>query len=295
MLRPANCLMMALAVLIGEAITLKGGILPLPSLLGFITAFTLTGGSMTLNDYFDREIDRVNEPSRPIPAGIVKSEDALIFTAALIAIGMLSALIGSIIVSSYYVMLIAGLSYLLSGYYNSAGKKYGFVGNLMVSGCVAVPFIYGAFITGSLPGSLLLLFALMAFLANTGREIIKGIADIEGDKLRGIETLALKFNPKKAASVAASFYFLAVVLSILPPLLPNPDLAQQGNVHLFSIYGLVSIWYLPFVAASCTGFIATAIQTIRNPSAENAKKMKKKSLLWMILGLLAFLLGASLT
>lgn len=294
MLRPANCLMMGFAVLTGEVITLEGGILPVLSLLGFITASTLTGSSMMLNDYFDREIDRVNEPHRPIPAGIVKPKESLILAGAVGSVGMLSALVGSILVLSYYVLLIAGLSYLLSGYYNAVGKKYGFLGNLMVSGCVAVPFIYGAFITGSFPGFLLLIFTLMAFLANTGREIIKGIADIEGDKHRGIRTLALKLNPRKAAYVAASFYGLAVAISVLPPLMPNPELTQQYG-HLFPMYELVSIWYLPFVTVSCAGFIATAILTVKTPSTQNARKMKKASLLWMILGLLAFLLGAGLT
>ena len=295
MVRPVNCLMMGFAVLVGETITLEGNLLPIPSLLGFITAFTLTGSSMIINDYFDRFVDKVNEPSRAIPSGIVNPKEALIFAAIVGFVGMASALVGSILVLSYYILLVAGLSYILSGYYNAVGKKYGFLGNLMVSGCVAVPFIYGAFITGSFPGFLLLLFAFIAFLANTGREIIKGIADIEGDKLREIKTLALKLNPSRAAYVAASFYGLAVVLSILPPLLPNPEITQQGTLHLFPMYGLVSIWYLPFVATSCMGFTVTAILTIRNPSAENAKKMKKASLLWMAFGLLAFLFGTTLT
>ena len=29
----------------------------------------LTGYTQTINDYFDREIDAINEPNRPIPSG----------------------------------------------------------------------------------------------------------------------------------------------------------------------------------------------------------------------------------
>ena len=82
-IRPINGLMMGLAVLIGGFLTLTG----LPSfkdysqlLLGYVTAFSLSSASMTLNDYFDQEVDKVNEPQRPIPHGDIKPNEALFMT-----------------------------------------------------------------------------------------------------------------------------------------------------------------------------------------------------------------------
>ena len=279
LLRPLNCLMMGFAVLLGELIVLRGGFYLFQSFLGFVTAFTLTGSSMALNDYFDRFVDAVNEPTRPIPSGILKPKEVLGFAFFLAFLGLFSALATSLTVKNmgFLVLLVAFLSYGLSAYYNVEGKKYGFWGNLMVSGCVAVPFLYGAFMVGVFPKPILLIFAFMAFLSNTGREIIKGIADIEGDKLRNIQTLAIKLNPKKAAYIASVFYVLAVGLSVLPPMM-----------------GMVSLWYLPFVIVACGGFLFTAFITVKNPSTQNARKMKKLSLVWMGIGLIAFLTGSIL-
>jgi len=268
---------MGFAVLIGELITLRGGFLVFPSIFGFLTAFTLTGSSMVVNDFFDRFVDAVNQPNRPIPSGLVGQKEALLFAGLLGFCGLFSAFLTSWYVSSFYVLVVALFSFLLSLYYNAKGKEYGFLGNLMVSACVAIPFIYGAFIVGETPQPLLLTFTSMAFLANTGREIIKGIADIEGDKLRNVQTLALKLNPKKAAYVAAVFYNMAVGLSILP-----------------IMFHEVSLWYLPFVTVACLGFVFTSFLVIKNPVPKNAEKMKKFSLVWMGFGLLAFMFGGIL-
>ncbi len=276
MVRFPNCIMMGVAVIVGEFIALGSSLLLIPSLLGFITAFTLTGGSMVLNDFFDKEVDAVNEPRRPIPSGVVKPREAVYFTGALAAVGLASAVATGIYVSSPYVVALAVIALTLAFYYNAVGKRWGFAGNLMVSGTVAVPFIYGAFIVGVIPTLLLATFSLMAFLANTGREIIKGIADVEGDRVRKIQTLAIDQGSKVAAYCAAVFYGLAVVLSMIPPLLSS-----------------ASLFYIPIVAVADIGFIYTAFSTVRNASAENARRMKKFSLLWMLIGLVAFIIGAS--
>ena len=270
LLRPMNCIMMGFAVLIGELIALKGYLEFFPSMLGFVTAFTLTGSSMAINDYFDRFVDAVNEPTRPIPSGLIEPKKALGFAVFLGFVGLLSAFL-----TCLYAFFIAILFYSISAFYNAQGKKYGLPGNLMVSGCIAVPFIYGALIVGIPLETLLLICASAAFFSNTGREIIKGIADVEGDRLRGVKTLAISLNPKKAAKIAALFYFVAIGLVILPP-----------------IFRLTSILYLPFAAVACGGSFATIISVVKNPSEENSRRMKNLLLMWFGFGLLAFTLGA---
>jgi geranylgeranylglycerol-phosphate geranylgeranyltransferase len=272
MMRLPNCFMMGIAVIIGEFIALESNLLPIPSLLGFITAFTLTGGSMALNDFFDKEVDAVNEPQRPIPKGVIKPVDALYLAGILATVGMASAVVTGFYISSPWVVVIATLALILASYYNAVGKRWGFAGNLMVSGTVAVPFIYGAFIVGIIPTLLLTTFASMAFLANTGREIIKGIADVAGDKVRKVRTLAITQGCKAASYHASFFYAFAVVLSFIP-------------------LSSVSALYIPIVAVADIGFIYTGFSIVRNSSAERARKMKKFSLLWMLLGLVAFIAG----
>jgi len=266
--------MMAFAVMIG-AVTLQKSVFPItPLLLGFVTAFTLNGASMVTNDYWDRSVDAINEPTRPIPSGQVSAGEALIYASILITIGLASAYL-----TNLACLFVAVISLLVSLTYNTRGKQMGLLGNFMVSACVALPFIYGGLIYGGVDFTqrgfvLALSFALMAFLSNTGREVTKGIADVEGDKTRNVRTLAIRHGSRTAASISIVFYILAIVLSVF--------------VWLF---GWVSWWYLPLVILADAGFIWSSLTLLRDHSKENAKKVKRRVLAWMLIGLLAFIVG----
>jgi geranylgeranylglycerol-phosphate geranylgeranyltransferase len=274
LVRPINSVMMAFAVMIG-AVTLQKSVFPImPLLLGVVTAFTLNGASMVTNYFWDRSVDAVNEPTRPIPSGQVSTGEALIYASFLIAVGLASAYL-----TNLACLFVAVLSLLVSLTYNRWGKQMGLLGNFMVSGCVAIPFIYGGLIYGGVDFTqrglvIALSFAFMAFLSNTGREVTKGIADVEGDKTRNVRTFAIRHGSRTAASISVVFYLLAIVLS--------------GFVWLF---GWVSWWYLPLVIIADGGFIWSSLMLLRDHSKENAKKVKRRVLAWMLIGLLAFIVG----
>jgi geranylgeranylglycerol-phosphate geranylgeranyltransferase len=115
----------------------------------------------------------------------------------------------------------------------------------------------------------------MVFLSNTGREITKGIVDIEGDRKQNIKTLAVRFGLAPAAIAAALFYISATLLSPIPVLL-----------------GLVSFWFIPLVAVTDLGLVASSIALLKNHSRESARRIKRIVLVWFVFGLLAFLIGA---
>jgi hypothetical protein len=58
--------------------------------------------------------------------------------------------------------------------------------------------------------------------------------------------------------------------------------------------GLVSFWFVPFVAITDIGLIASSFILIKDHSREQARRIKKIVLLWFIFGLLAFIAGAML-
>jgi len=237
--------------------------------LGFLTAFTLTGSSMAINDYWDRDIDKINEPSRPIPSGLVSPREGLILAAILILIGFLAAAL-----ISPLCLTIAIVSWIVSVSYNTKGKKTGLPGNLLVSFCVAISLIFGNYLMKGGIELSPLIFAALAFLSNTGREVTKGIADIQGDKTRNIMTIAVSHGERTAAYVASIFFFSASCLSLLP-------------IYL----GLVSSWFLPFVLSADAGFAASSVMLIHDHSQQTAKNIKNLTLLWMSFGLLAFICG----
>lgn len=267
MMRLPNCIMIGFAVIVGE--TIASQTVPAQAAFyGFMTGFLLLAASMVLNDYFDRELDVINQPSRPLPAGIVKPAEAISFAIILLSIGLLFAAY-----SGFWTLLIASISLAIMIAYNARVKKLGLLGNALVSVNVAIPFIYGGFAVAR-PTWSLAIFALLAFLSSMGREILKGVVDVAGDTARGVRSIAATMGNIPAARASALLFLAAVALSVLPVSL-----------------GLVTYYYMPLVAICDIGFLLTAYSVASNASPRNAKRNKNFVLVWMTFGLLAFVIG----
>ena len=269
LVRIPNCLMIGLAVLVAETIGL--GTLPNPTqaIFGFLTAFLLLAGTMVFNDIQDVQVDRVNSPNRPIPSGKVTIRQAYGLSVVFSAFALLSSLVLGILT-----FLTALFALALMAYYNTRGKKTGLLGNVVVSFNVALPFFFGGLAVNSLR-PLLFIFFLLAFLANTAREVAKGIADVAGDSSKGIMTIAVMQGPKRAAELAAAFFVVAVLLSFLVPVLDQR----------------VSMLYYPIVVVADLGFFYSSYRLIRDPTATTVRKVKSQVLVWMLLGLVGFFVG----
>lgn len=271
LMRPINCVMMGFAVLVGAVLANPSfsDFSWLNVLFGFLTGFTLTAASMAVNDYYDRDIDAINEPSRPIPSGKVSATSALVFAGAFSLVGFVFAYL-----ASFVCLLAAVIAWTVMMIYSTVGKRSGLPGNFLVSACVATPFLYGSLaVTNTIQLNVLLL-ASMAFLSNTGREVTKGIVDVKGDSARNVKTLAARFGERRAAAGAAVFYVFAVCLSPIPLVL-----------------NLVSFWFVPFVLVTDLGLLWCSLSLVKNPSRERARRIKKLVLVLFILGLLAFIFG----
>ena len=272
LMRPINCLMMGFAVLVGAVLAnlQLAGLNWLNILFGFLTGFTFCAAAMVINDYYDRYIDAINEPSRPIPSGLVKTNEALIFMLLLSAVGFAFAFLVSILC-----LAVAAASLAITATYLTVGKRSGLPGNFLVSICVAIPFIYGSLVAVNFVKLNILLFATMAFLSNTGREITKGIVDTKGDSTKGINTLAVRFGEKNAAIAAVVFYVSAVALTPVTWFL-----------------NLVGVWFIPFVLVTDVGLVACSVILLLDHSREKARKIKNIVLLLFLVGLLAYVFGS---
>src|SRR3989337_1865267 len=268
LMRPINCVMMGFAVFVGAVLANPqfSNAEWLNVLYGFVTGFMLTAASMTINDYYDRAIDSINEPFRPIPSGSVTPREALAFVFVLSTIGFVFAYLTSVLC-----LLVAVISWIIVVTYVTVGKRSGLPGNFLVSTCVAIPFVYGSITVLSQVQLNVLLFSLMAFLSNTGREITKGIVDVKGDEAEGIKTLAVRYGERNAAFAAALFYLSAVALTPLPWVL-----------------NLVSFWFIPIVLVTDVGLITSSALLLKDQGRENARKIKRLVLAWFVVGLLAF-------
>ncbi len=267
--RPPNAFLMFVAVLVGVVFSEQRNFQTPHILLALLTAYGLTGSSMALNDYFDREVDAVNNPTRPIPSGSVSPGSAVALSAVLAALGLVSA-----VLISPQSLMVASAAFAAASAYNWKLKKTGLAGNMVVSFTVVAPFLYGSVISDGFVSGRVGVFALLAFLANTGREVIKGMTDVEGDARRNVMTVARVRGPRAAARLGAAFYFAAVALSPLPYLM-----------------GITGPLYLPAVSLADAGFLYSCFKLLKNPDPETARRQKNLTLVWMLTALVSFLLG----
>ncbi|HDD43150.1 MAG TPA: hypothetical protein ENF79_05685, partial [Nitrososphaeria archaeon] len=161
--RPPNSILMYIAVIAGIILS-DNKLLQADKLaLALITAYGLCGSSMGFNDYFDKEVDSVNAPWRPIPSGAISELEAVIASSALGAAGIISAALTSV-----PCLLVAITAFSAALIYNAQLKKSGLLGNVVVSLVVVAPFIYGAVLSDGHVSPRLITFILPAFLSNLG-------------------------------------------------------------------------------------------------------------------------------
>jgi geranylgeranylglycerol-phosphate geranylgeranyltransferase len=273
LIRPVNCAMIGFAVVVGAFVS-KPASLSLTQLgLGFLTGFFICAYSMSVNDIYDLEVDRVNQPGRPIPSGRITRSEAYRLSVVVLAGGIVASLLSLNLLA----IVIAAAYAFLSWLYNSRAKKTGLPGNLIVASSLAIPFIYGGAVTGgSITGSLLLLMALTAFFSGVGREVVKAMADVEGDAKRNINSVARQKGLRFASRVGALFFLLAVFTSWAP-----------------LVTGLANEVYTFGVVIPDAIFLYLAVAILARHEPDSAFTVKRIALAGMTAGLLVFIGGAA--
>ncbi|MEM2109927.1 MAG: geranylgeranylglycerol-phosphate geranylgeranyltransferase [Candidatus Odinarchaeota archaeon] len=250
--------------------------------LSYFTYFSIAVAGNIVNDIFDIEVDRVNRPSRPLPSGRLTVNEAKGLTVLFWATGVILAFLTNIIGG-----IIAILFSIVGFTYASKGKVMGIIGNFMVSFSFAFGLIYGAIIVYfqllgliGIP-SIIWLYFITSFMVLQGREIIKGMEDVEGDALRGVQTIARRYGVLSASKIAVISNIIGMIAFTLAL-----TLSLTGFTPLPRI--LFSILYIP-------GMISVGASTVFIKLGHSDKeKQRKASFLDKIgafIGLFAFLIG----
>jgi geranylgeranylglycerol-phosphate geranylgeranyltransferase len=259
-LRPFNCFMASAASIVG--LLIGGGRDPETAALIFLAVFLVTGAGNAVNDYYDRDIDRVNRPSRPIPSGRISPRGAMAWSGILFLSGcVLAALVNQLCLA------IGIVNSLLLFFYARNLKATPLAGNVCVAYLTGSTFIFGGAAFG-MQGiySNLVPFSLSA-LATMSREIAKDIEDLEGDRQGGARTLPILAGEKISAALAALFSLIAVVLSFFAPFGPA---------------------YLAMVAVADVLLLWSTAKIMKGDSSGAQKALKQG----MAVALVAFLAGA---
>lgn len=239
----------------------SGGVPPWDTvLLGFLTGFFISGSANISNDYFDREVDRINRPDRPLPSGRISA-------AGLWALFLLFAAAGlgaAALLSPLVLALAAGL-FGTAFLYNIKCKEMGLFGNLIVAFCVGMTVITGGAATGAISG-VVLTFAALAFLFDLGEEIAADAMDARGDELRSVQSLAQNHGRAFALRVSGILFLLFIALTFVPLLL-----------------GWFGYLYLFLVVAADAGIAYCSLRLVRSTSgSEGGEMIRRLYLIWGI-------------
>jgi chlorophyll synthase len=208
----------------------------LPSILGaaLLAGPLVCGTSQACNDWFDRHVDAINEPNRPIPSGRVPGRWGLGIAIAWTA---LSLAVGWALGPWVFVASIVGL--LLAWAYSAPPlrlKLNGWWGNAAVGLCYeGLPWFTGAAaLTVQMPdahiGWLALLYSVGAF----GIMVLNDFKAVEGDQALGVRSLPVQLGVRTAA------VFACVVMAI-PQVVVVAMLAASGRpVESLVVAGLLA-------------------------------------------------------
>ncbi|NEO16914.1 MAG: chlorophyll synthase ChlG [Moorea sp. SIO1F2] len=233
----------------------------------------MAGYTQTLNDFYDREIDAINEPYRPIPSGAISIPQVITQIVVLLLAG---------IALSYGLDVWAGhefptLTCLTLGgaflaYIYSAPplklKKNGWLGNYALGASyIALPWWAGHGLFGHLNLTIMIL-TLFYSLAGLGIAVVNDFKSVEGDRELGLKSLPVMFGVTTAAwicvvmidvfqagiagyliSIHQNLYAAILILLIIPQItfqdmyfLRDPlknDVKYQASAQPFLVLGML--------------------------------------------------------
>lgn len=205
-------------------------------LLGVLLAGPLVcATSQAVNDWFDREVDAINEPQRPIPSGRIPGRWGL-YLAVLWTI--VSAAVATTLGPWGFAAAVAGL--LLAWAYSAPPlrlKRNGWWGNAACGLCYeGLAWVTGAAVMagGALPESRSLVLAGLYSLGAHGIMTLNDFKSVEGDRRMGIGSLPVRLGVEPAAFAACWTMALpqfAVVLLLI---------ASQQRAHAVAVAALLA-------------------------------------------------------
>lgn len=266
--RPLTSLSGAIAVLLGGYVAGTGEWLKIG--LAVLSTLLVSAAANAWNDYLDVEIDRINQPQRPIPAGLVSLRTAKLFSFGLS--------ITALIIASFInlpAFLIVLFSIVLLYVYSWKLKSTVLMGNATVALISATSAIFGGVAAGNVRPTFWL--AIIAGIGIMGREVLKTLADYEGDLRQRCRTIATVWGRRPARIV----FYVLVGATLVVMMFP----------YLFNVYGPVYAYVVAFGVYPVILYIVLRVTRERTgPQLEHLSQLMKYD---FIVWFLAVFLGAA--
>ncbi len=190
--------------------------------------------SQAVNDWFDRHVDAINEPQRPIPSGrmpgrwglyiaLLWTVLSLLVATALGPWGFGAAILGLLLAWAYSA---PPLRLKNNGWWGNAACGLSYEGLAWVTGAAVMA-------GGLMPGAQSLLLALLYSVAAHGIMTLNDFKSVEGDRQMGVGSLPVRLGIQRSALTACAVMIAPqlIVIALL--------LAWQRPLHALAIVGLV--------------------------------------------------------
>ena len=164
----------------------------------------MAGYTQTLNDFYDREIDAINEPYRPIPSGAISIPQVVTQILVLLFSGLgLAYLLDVWAGNQFPTITCIAIGGAFIAYIYSAPplklKQNGWIGNYALGASyIAIPWWTGHALFGELNWKIVIL-TLIYSLAGLGIAIVNDFKSVEGDRQLGLKSLPVMFGVTTAA------------------------------------------------------------------------------------------------
>ncbi len=217
-----------------------------------ILAVLLIGtGSAAINDYFDRESDRLTHPERPIPLGEISPTRTALFAAIMFIAGL-----GVSLMINPLAFGIVALNVALFILYPRVFKRLsGFMSNLLMGYLGATVALFAGAVVFQTINVASLSFVGMIAAAVIAFNVLKDVLTLKGDLKSGYATLAARYGIRIAVMIGSAFILLTIVAAPVP-----------------YFVGVVDAAYLfPIGIAACF-VLCTAVSLLRAPDIQNVQK-----------------------
>lgn len=215
------------------------------SVLSFLSLFFIISAGYVFNDACDIETDRINCPRRMLPAGRLKRETAVAWSALLLTGGLVSAaccgwmfFIGIMVVTALLVV------------YNMLSKRMGFFKDLLIAVLATSLYPLAFMLTEPVATprlNVLYILPVWLFFTALGYEMLKDIRDIKGDSSMNHSNM----NHRKEVwflSGARFYLIFAACMSMLPFFLGYCEWIYFGSSILAVILTVAAAFSKPLFA-----------------------------------------------
>jgi chlorophyll/bacteriochlorophyll a synthase len=192
--------------------------------------------SQAINDWYDRDVDAINEPHRPIPSGRIPGLWGLYIAVIWSAMSLLvGAALGKWVLAAPAAGLTLAWAYSApplrlkqNGWLGNAACGFSYEGLAWVTGAAAM-------LGGALPPLPILLLAGLYSIGAHGIMTLNDFKAIKGDREMGIHSLPVMLGPQRAAQVACAI--MAIPQVVVVGLLVSWDKPLQAGIVALLLLG----------------------------------------------------------